>query len=70
MADGHYVIYSGDVNQDGFIDTADMTPVDNDATNYEAGYRTTDVNGDGVIDTADMTIVDNNAAQYIGAATP
>ena len=70
MADGHYVIYSGDVNQDGFIDTADMTPVDNDATNYEAGYRATDVNGDGVIDTADMTIVDNNAASYIGSATP
>ena len=70
MADGHYVIYSGDVNQDGFIDTADMTPVDNDATNYAAGYLATDVNGDGVIDTADMTIVDNNAALYVGAATP
>lgn len=70
MADGRYVIYSGDVNQDGFIDTADMTPVDNDATNYAAGYLPTDVNGDGVIDTADMTIVDNNAAAYIGSATP
>ncbi len=67
---GNYVIYSGDVNQDGLIDTADMTPVDNDSANYASGYLDTDVNGDGVIDTADMTIVDNNAAQYIGAATP
>jgi len=70
MADGYYAIYSGDVNQDGFIDTADITPVDNDTANYTVGYIDSDVNGDGITDTADMTIVDNNAAAYVGAATP
>ena len=70
MNTGQYVIYGGDVNQDGVIDTADMSPVDTDAANFAAGYLATDVNGDGVIDTADMTIVDNNAASYVGAATP
>jgi hypothetical protein len=70
MITGQYVIYSGDVNQDGVIDTADMTPIDNDSANYVSGYLDTDVNGDGVIDTADMTIVDNNAAAYVGTANP
>jgi hypothetical protein len=70
MITGQFVIYSGDVNQDGVVDTADMTPIDNDSANYAAGYLDTDVNGDGVIDTADMTIVDNNAAAYVGSITP
>jgi hypothetical protein len=70
MMGGTYAIYGGDVNQDGSVDTADMTPVDNDAANYEAGYIATDVNGDGAVDTADMTIVDNNGADYVTVATP
>jgi hypothetical protein len=47
-----------------------MTPLDNDAANYEAGYLATDVNGDGAVDTADMTIVDNNGADYVTVAAP
>ncbi len=65
-----YVIYGGDVNQDGVVDTADMTPVDNDGSNFVSGYLPTDVNGDGIVDTGDMTIVDNNAASFIGAVLP
>ena len=61
---------SADVDQDGSVDTADITPLDNDAANYEAGYLTTDVNGDGAIDTADMTIVDNNSSGFVSAETP
>ncbi len=68
--DGRYVIYSGDVNQDGFIDTADNSPVDNDASNFASGYLQTDVTCDGMVDTGDMTIVDNNAGDFISAITP
>jgi hypothetical protein len=67
---GSFVIYSGDVNQDGVVDSADMTPVDNDAAGYLSGYLVTDVNGDGIVDTADMTVLDNNSASYIGVITP
>jgi hypothetical protein len=67
---GVFMIYGGDVNQDGVVDTGDITPVDNDAANFAAGYLDTDVNGDGITDTADMTIVDNNAAGYVGSVTP
>lgn len=67
---GKYCIFGGDVNQDGTLDTGDMTPVDNDASAYLSGYLVTDVNGDGIIDTGDMTIVDNNAGTYISVARP
>lgn len=64
------VIFTGDVNQDGSVDTGDMVPVDNDSFNYISGYVTSDVNGDGSVDTADMIFVDNNSANYIGTLHP
>lgn len=67
---GLYLIYGGDVNQDGSVDTGDMTPVDNAASEYSIGYLPTDVNGDGVIDTADVTVVDNNGATYVSVSAP
>ncbi len=70
MEDGGFAIYSGDVNHDLFIDTADMTPVDNDANAYLEGYIISDVNGDGITDTADMTFIDNSAQDYIFLVTP
>lgn len=69
-ANGVYLIFGGDVNQDGVVDTADITPVDNDSGNYLSGYLVSDVNGDGIVDTGDMTIVDNNAATYVGTVIP
>ncbi len=70
LLSGKFVFYGGDVNQDGVVDTADITPVDNDSAGYLSGYLDSDVNGDGIVDTGDMTIVDNNAAGYVGSATP
>ncbi|KAF0198950.1 MAG: BNR/Asp-box repeat-containing protein [Bacteroidetes bacterium] len=67
---GKYVIFGGDVNQDGQVDSGDMTPVDNDAGNFTSGYIASDANGDGTIDTADVTILDNNSAEFVGAVTP
>jgi hypothetical protein len=70
MPDGWYAFFGGDVNQDGIVDTGDMTPVDNGSAAYLSGYRNPDANGDGIIDTADMTLVDNNSSNYVSAATP
>lgn len=66
----HYAIYGGDVNQDGTIDSGDMTPLDNDAANFAVGYMATDANGDGSVDSGDMTIVDNNGNSFISTVTP
>ena len=65
-----WCIYSGDVNQDGIIDSGDMGLIDNDYTNYFWGYITTDVNGDGIVDSGDLGICDNNYTLYVCKATP
>jgi hypothetical protein len=70
MIDGVYAIFGGDVNQDGAVDISDMTPIDNDASNFLIGYLTTDINGDAGIDISDMTIVDNNASSFVSSITP
>ena len=68
--DSHYMIYGGDVNQDGVVDTRDFIGVDNDSFNFASGYLATDVNGDGVIDTRDFIIIDNNNFNFIGTLHP
>jgi photosystem II stability/assembly factor-like uncharacterized protein len=70
MMDGTFVIYGGDVNQDGIIDSGDMIPVENDAATASSGYLYNDCNGDGLIDSSDMVIIENNAAMAIGVETP
>ena len=68
--DGIYVIYGGDVNQDGAVDGLDMIPVDNQAANFGTGYIPEDLNGDGSIDALDMIVLDNNAAGFVAAILP
>ena len=63
-------IYSGDVNQDGIIEAADLSSVDNDAGNFLSGYVTSDVNGDGIVEGSDLAITDNNAANFVSAVLP
>lgn len=70
LIDGRYCFYSGDVNQDGTIDTGDQTPVENDASGFTTGYLPTDINGDGSVDIGDMTIIDNNAVNFIETNYP
>ena len=65
-----FAIYSGDVNQDGFVDGSDGSLVDNDAFNFIGGYVSTDVNGDFIVDGSDAAIVDNNGFNFVGKVTP
>jgi hypothetical protein len=68
--DGSYVIYGGDVNQDGLIDSSDLIAADNDVSNFTTGYIPTDINGDGLIDSTDMILIENNASNFIGIILP
>jgi hypothetical protein len=70
FSSGKYLIYSGDVNQDGAVDGLDMIPVDNQAANFGTGYIPEDINGDGSIDALDMIVLDNNAAAFVAAILP
>lgn len=67
---GKFVIFSGDVNQDGLLDSSDMVPLDNDATAFLNGYLQSDLNGDGLIDASDMVILDNNNAAFVARIIP
>ncbi|MBK7213181.1 MAG: hypothetical protein IPH88_07790 [Bacteroidales bacterium] len=69
-ADGTWVIYGGDANQDGLVDSSDMLMVDNDASNFVTGYIQSDINGDGLADSGDMIILDNNASNFIATVIP
>jgi Putative flagellar system-associated repeat len=68
--DAYYLIYGGDVNQNGSVDTGDYAPVVNDVSNYVQGYLATDINGNGSVDTGDYSILVNNTSQYIHTHHP
>lgn len=66
-----YCIYSGDVNQDGFIDLVDVITIYNDATNFVAGnYLFTDLTGEGFVDLTDLTLCYNNSTNFIRVRRP
>ena len=66
-----YCIYSGDVDQSGYIDGLDLFRLDNDSYIFRTGLRLpTDLNGDNVVDGADFLIGDNNVYNFIGVITP
>jgi len=65
-----FAIYSGDENQDGIIDAADMIDIYNDVLAVTAGYVRTDVNGDDFVDVSDLIITYNNAINIVSVVTP
>ncbi|MBI5726662.1 MAG: Ig-like domain-containing protein [Ignavibacteriales bacterium] len=67
---GRMCMYSGDVNQDGYIDFTDMTLIDNDAYIFTSGFVVTDLNSDEYVDFTDLTLCDNNAYNFIGTIKP
>ena len=61
LGDGNWAFYTGDINQDGYIDANDFPPYD--ADNHSAVrfvYATTDFNGDGYVDANDYPVFDGN----------
>jgi hypothetical protein len=70
LISGKYVLYTGDINQDGLIDSGDMVQLNNDAMNFVTGYNPTDLNGDGIVDAGDIILLDNNAAIFIVKVAP
>ena len=66
-----WAIYSGDVNQDGYVDPLDIALIDNDSYYYVSGNAmSTDLNGDRYIDPLDLSIADNNSFNYVGIQRP
>jgi len=68
--DGYFLLFGGDVNQDGFVDSGDYPAVVNGNFNYLTGYLPADINGDGFIDSGDYPIMVNNNFKYVGTIHP
>jgi len=66
---GKYCIYSGDVNQDGFVTGDDYTGVDNDNSAFTY-HLVNDLNGDGFVTGDDYTCIDNNNTLFIQRQVP
>jgi hypothetical protein len=67
---GIYVIYSGDINQDGTIDFSDYPDLDIGNINGSVGYLQADLNGDGTIDFSDYPMIDTNSNNGVSVAQP
>ncbi len=65
-----YCIYSGDVNQSGFIDLSDVLIVNNDVSNFLAGYVNSDVTGNNLVDLNDLLLTHNNASKLVIVLKP
>jgi hypothetical protein len=65
-----FLIYCGDVNQDGAVNALDQTSIQTTAVGFTIGYLTTDVNGDGIVDAFDLVMADNNAAGFVVVKKP
>ena len=67
---GVYGFYSGDLNQDGFIEGLDYPQLFNDSNNLFEGYYATDLNGDGFVEGLDYPILFNNSNNLIETVHP
>jgi len=70
LKSGKYCDYSGDVNQDGFVNLADVLLIFNASSVFSSGYVVSDVNGDGIADLTDITIAYNNSTNFVQKVRP
>ena len=66
-----YCMYSGDVNQDGFVEQSDLIDIYNDLSNYISGDRIpTDLTGDSFVDLRDALRCYNNLINFVKVESP
>ncbi len=65
-----YAIYSGDVNQDGFVNLNDIILTSNNSSNFISGYVSTDLNGDDNTNLSDILIAYNNSNRFVSVMRP
>lgn len=70
LVNNKWCIYSGDVNQDGFINSSDLNNVFNNNVNGISGYINTDLNNDFLTEIYDLNIVFINNLSGVQKITP
>jgi hypothetical protein len=67
---GVYLIYSGDINQDGAIDFNDYPNLDISSSIGLLGYDLNDLNGDASVDFNDYPVIDVNSSTGVIVVSP
>ena len=70
---GVFGFYTGDINQDEFIDGNDFPQYDGESASgglFDGTYTPTDMNGDGFVDGNDFPVYDNNSSNGVSAIYP
>lgn len=65
-----WCIYSGDINQDGYVNSTDLMLINGDAFDFSSGYLPSDLTGDNFIDLHDLVICDNNVFNSVEVKKP
>lgn len=60
LFDGNFAILSGDINQDGIIDSIDYSEIKNSILLHNSGYAKEDLTGDWLIESSDFSLFENN----------
>jgi hypothetical protein len=67
---GVYGLNYGDVNQDGSVDSTDLSLVGVSASLFETGYVSTDLNGDHMVESIDYCMIENELPFVLQRRTP
>ena len=65
-----YCIYSGDLNNDGYVNLEDILICSNASASFPNGYFKEDINGDKIVDLNDVIIIYNNSGMFVSKAVP
>jgi hypothetical protein len=67
---GVFAMYSGDFNQDEFVDPYDYPSFELDNVTFALGYLSTDINGDGYVDPYDYPVFEFNNVNFVMSMHP
>ena len=70
---GIWALYTGDINQDDYIDGNDFPQYDSESASgglFDGTYTSTDINGDGFVDGNDFPVYDFNSSNAVSAVHP
>ena len=72
LGDGNFAFWSGDVSdgttaglQDGAIESADYSEIENAVQQFIFAYHVDDVTGDNVVESADYSMIENNVQLFL-----
>jgi hypothetical protein len=70
LGDGNFALWSGDVTQDGEIESADYSEIENAVQQFIFQYHVDDVTGDNQVESADYSLIENNVQLFLFVSRP